>query len=87
LNDSDFVSESEANNIDREIEEDEEIDSFPPLRIQVDPGDEDKEPPLNIVVKQQMISKSQGSTGVCGATEGGGKGGVISFSAEDLIED
>ena len=84
LNDSDFVSESEANNIDREIEEDEEIDSFPPLRIQVDPGDEDIEPLLNIVVKQQMISKSQGSSGVGAA---GGKGGVISFSAEDLIED
>jgi hypothetical protein len=54
------------------------------LRIQVDPGDEDIEPPLNIVVKQQMISKSHGSSGVGAA---GGKGGVISFSAEDLIEE
>jgi len=82
LNDSDFMSESEGNNnYDGDFPE-EEADSMPPFRIQVDPGDEDVEPsPLHVVAKQQIASKLKGGSG------GGGGGGGMTFSAEDLIDD
>jgi hypothetical protein len=77
VNESDFVSEEEGEDINYDDDEDDLIpplnDSPSPLRIIVDPDDE-------ISVKQ--ASKNQGFGG-----GGGGGGGKITFSAEDLIED
>ena len=77
LNDSDFMSESEGNNnYDGDFPE-EGADEMPPFRIQVDPGDEDVEPSLHVVAKEQIASKLKAGSG----------GGGMTFSAEDLIDD
>jgi hypothetical protein len=78
VNESDFVSEDEGENINYDDEDELMLppthDSPSPLRIIVDPDDE-------YLIKQAK-SKSQGGGG-----GGGGGGGRIVFSAEDLIED